>query len=89
MIKQDEISGMRLLNEFKAAHSALGECIILQSSFVDTLAAFSSFKHEEYPDQTIMIRLNQAKALIAELQKRVDYIEAGIEDVGTRTTVLE
>lgn len=89
MKKQDEFAGMRLLTEFQTAHSALGEFIILQSSFVDTLKAISSLKHENYPDQTVMIRLSEAKALIAELQKRVDYIEAGIEDVGTRTTVLD
>lgn len=82
MKSQDEFSGMRLLTDFKAAHSAFGEFVILKSSFVDTLSGIADFKAENYPDQQVMIRLSEAKALISELQKRVHYIEAGIEDAG-------
>ncbi len=89
MKNQDEFGGMRLLTNFQAAHSAFGEFVLLKSSFSDTLSGFLDFKAETYPDQQVMIRLSEAKALISELQKRVQYIEAGIEDASTNTTFLE
>lgn len=89
MKNKDEFSGMRLLTDFQTAHSAFGEFILLKASFVDTLSGISGFKAEIYPDQQVMIRLNEAKELIAELQKRVQYIEAEIEDSGTSTTFLD
>ncbi|WP_459175718.1 hypothetical protein [Ewingella americana] len=83
----------RLLNvrllDFQTAHSAFGEFILLKVSFVDTLSGISGFKCEIYPDQQVMIRLSEAKELIAELQKQVQYIEAEIEDSGTSTTFLD
>jgi hypothetical protein len=89
MKNQDEFSGMRLLTDFQTAHSAFGEFVLLKSSFVDTLSGIADFKAETYPDQQVMIRLKEAKALISELQKRVQYIEAGIEDAGTSSTFLD
>ncbi|HBE9083068.1 TPA: hypothetical protein KNG84_005748 [Serratia fonticola] len=79
MKQQDEIHGMRLLTEFQAAHSAFGGFVILHSSFEDTMTSVFPNHQNEFPDQQVMIRLDVAKALISELQKRVDYIEAGIE----------
>lgn len=89
MKNKDEFCGMRLLTEFKAAHSAFGEFVLLKTSFVDTLSGVADFKAQSYPDQQVMIRLAEAKALITELQKRVQYIEAGIEDASTSTTLLD
>jgi len=89
MKNQDEFSGMRLLTDFQTAHSAFGEFILLKASFVDTLSCIPGFKAEIYPDQQVMIRLSEAKELIAELQKRVQYIEAEIEDSGTSSTFLD
>jgi len=89
MKKQDEFSSMRLLTDFQSAHSAFGKYILLKTSFVDTLSEVFDFRTEDYPDQQVMIRLNEAKALISELQKRVQYIEAGIEDANTKTDFLD
>ncbi|CNI00211.1 MULTISPECIES: hypothetical protein [Yersinia] len=82
---KDEFTGMRELTSFDTAHSAFGEFIIMRSSFTDTLTGFRQIEPEHYPDQQVMIRLDAAKKLIRELQKRVDYIESGIEDVNTKT----
>lgn len=79
MKPQDELQGMRLLAEFQTDHSAFGQFVLLHSSFADTMASVCPAKTTDYPDQRVMIRLNVAKDLINELQKRVDYIEAGIE----------
>ena len=51
MNEQDSFRGMRLLTEFKAAHSAFGEFVILKSSFVDTLTGVVDSKVEMYPDR--------------------------------------
>lgn len=79
MKQQDELQGMRLLTEFQTDHSAYGQFVLLHSSFADTMASVCMAKATDFPDQQVMIRLDVAKALISELQKRVDYIEAGIE----------
>ncbi|PBI78650.1 hypothetical protein A9993_02465 [Rahnella victoriana] len=89
MINKDEFSGLRLLTGFKAAHSAFSEFVLLKTSFVDTLSCIADFKAEAYPDQQVMIRLSEAKALISELQKRVQYIEAGIEDSGASSKFID
>lgn len=80
MKTEDEIIGMRQLTNFKADHSAFGGFILLRSSFVDTMSYVCADKATAFADQDVMIRLDVAKALIRELQKRVDYIEAGIEN---------
>ncbi|AVJ17227.1 MULTISPECIES: hypothetical protein [Serratia] len=80
MSHKDDIIGMRLLTGFQTDHSAYGRFVLLQSSFVDTMSYVCPDKENDYPDQEIMIRLEVAKELIHELQKRVDYIEAGIEN---------
>ncbi|HHQ6589340.1 TPA: hypothetical protein ACSTLU_000005 [Serratia fonticola] len=79
MKQQDELQGMRLLTEFQTDHSAYGQFVLLHSSFTDTMTAIFPSHASDFPDQQVMIRLDVAKALISELQKRVDYIEAGIE----------
>jgi len=80
MKPQDEIIGMRQLTDFQTDHSAFGGFVLLRSSFVDTMSYVCADKSTVFADQDVMIRLDVAKALIRELQKRVDYIEAGIEN---------
>ncbi|HBC7421400.1 TPA: hypothetical protein KEY88_004127 [Serratia marcescens] len=80
MKSEDEIIGMRQLTNFQADHSAFGGFVLLRSSFVDTMSYVCADKSTTFADQDVMIRLDVAKALIRELQKRVDYIEAGIEN---------
>ncbi|EKN6261725.1 hypothetical protein DVP94_14335, partial [Yersinia enterocolitica] len=63
---------MRELTSFETARSAFGEFIIMRSSFTDTLTGFRHIEPEVYPDQQVMIRLDAAKKLIRELQRRVD-----------------
>ncbi|WP_455871916.1 hypothetical protein [Serratia proteamaculans] len=84
MKPQDEIIGMRQLTDFQTDHSAFGGFVLLRSSFVDTMSYVCADKSTEFADQDVMIRLDVAKALIRELQKRVDYIEAGIENNALR-----
>jgi len=84
MKPQDEIIGMRQLTDFQTDHITFGGFVLLHSSFVDTMSYVCADKSTVFPDQEVMIRLDVAKALIRELQKRVDYIEAGIENNALR-----
>ncbi|MBL5884875.1 hypothetical protein I7V28_22570 [Lelliottia amnigena] len=80
MNSKDELGGMRELTSFKVDHSCMGNLIILRTSFVDTPEAIGLENVPVYPDQDLMIRLSMAKLLVLELQKRIDYIEAGIKN---------
>ncbi|WP_405125396.1 hypothetical protein ACI51W_01320 (plasmid) [Pseudomonas marginalis] len=88
MNSKDELSGMRELTSFKMDHSSMGDLIILRTSFVDTLAAIGLENVPVYPDQDVMIRLSMAKLLVTELQKRIDYIEAGIENTQDHQLIM-
>lgn len=88
MKSQDEIIGMRQLTNFQADHSAFGGFVLLRSSFVDTMSYVCADKSTTLADQDVMIRLDVAKALIRELQKRVDYIEEGIEESSDHQLIM-
>ncbi|PYZ32324.1 hypothetical protein DNK77_08740 [Enterobacter cloacae complex sp.] len=88
MNSKDELSGMRELTSFKMDHSSMGNLIILRTSFVDTLAAIGLENVPIHPDQDVMIRLSMAKLLVQELQKRIDYIEAGIENTQDHQLIM-
>lgn len=82
---KDEFTGMRELTSFETAHSAFGEFIIMRSSFTDTLTGFGPIEPEHYSDQQVMLSLDVAKKIVRELQRCIDYIESGIEDINTKT----
>lgn len=79
MNSKDEISGMREMTSFEMDHSSRGNLIILRTSCVNTLAALGDENVPHYPDEDMMIRLDIAKQLVQELQKRIDCIESGID----------
>lgn len=76
---KDEISGMRELTSFQMDHSAQGNLILLRTSYIDTLAYLGIQNAPHHPDLDMMIRLDIAKKLVQELQRRIDYIESGID----------
>ena len=79
MDQESNIGHMRQLSKFAMTHLAVGELVILRASYIDSLAGVKWFTPEAFPDQTIVIKLADAKRLLAELKKSIDYIEAGIE----------
>ncbi len=79
MREESNIGHMRQLSGFDVTHLAVGKFVILHASYIDSLAAVKCFTPEAFPDQTIAIKLADAKQLLAELKKSIDYIEAGIE----------
>ena len=79
MQKESNIGHMRQLSDFDITHLAVGKLVILHTSYIDSVAGVKWFTPETFPDQTIAIKLADAKQLLAELKKSIDYIEAGIE----------
>ncbi|WP_413724848.1 hypothetical protein [Sodalis sp. RH16] len=70
---------MRQLSKFAMTHSAAGEFIVLQVSYIDSLTGTKWLTLKEFPDQMVTIKLVEAKRLLSALKKSIDYIEAGIE----------
>ncbi|TKI03871.1 hypothetical protein [Martelella alba] len=79
MKEESNIGHMPQLSKFAMVHSAAGEFIVLKTAYIDSLAGTKWLTPQIYPDQTITIKLADAKELLAELKKSIDYIEAGIE----------
>jgi hypothetical protein len=79
MREESNIGHMRQLNDFHMAHLAVGGLVILHASYIDSLSCVKCSTPEAFPDQTIAIKLADAKRLLAELKKSIDYIEANIE----------
>lgn len=71
---------MKSLEDFQIHHSAFGQFVILSSSFIDTSKNISRVDGIKYSDEIILIRIKDAKGLIKEIKKHVDYIDAGIEE---------
>lgn len=88
MSSKDSLSGMRELTSFQMDHSAKGNLILFRSSFVDTLTHLGVENPPHYPDQDVVVRLSVAKQLIHELQKRIDYIESGIEESADHKIIM-
>jgi len=79
MPEESNIGHMRQLSKFDMMHCAAGEFVILRSAYIDSLSGTKWVTPEEFPDQTIVINLANAKRLLSELKKSIGYIEAGIE----------
>ncbi|TCL06926.1 hypothetical protein [Sodalis ligni] len=79
MCGESNVGHMRQLSKFAMTHSAMGEFVILTTAYIDSLSGVKGLPLEEFPSQTVTIKLGDAKRLLAELKKSIAYIEAGIE----------
>lgn len=80
--EESNVGSIPELSDFEAVHCAIGKLVILHSSYSDPLAKWCT--PTEFPDTTVCIKLADAKRLIAELQRAVDMIDAGIEHPSSR-----
>lgn len=83
--EKSNVGKMPELADFRVVHSALGEFVVMHSSYRDPMARW--FTPVDYPDQMVSMKLDNVKSLIAELQNAVDMIEAGIEHPSCRTDI--
>lgn len=79
MRDESNIGHMRQLSDFDMTHLAIGKLVILHASYIDSLTGVKWFTPKVLPDQTIAIKLADAKRLLSALKKSIDYIEAGID----------
>lgn len=84
--RESNVGRMRELVDFGSIYSSLARQVILKTSFRDTLESHG-FAPENFPDVTMTMKLEMAKDLIAELQRNVDAIEAGMEHPSLRLDI--
>ncbi|EGM6118731.1 hypothetical protein OYO94_003457 [Salmonella enterica subsp. enterica serovar Lubbock] len=76
--KDSNVSSIPELTDFEVSYSLLTNEVYLSTSFTDNMAC-PNWPIKEFPDQFMCISRTRAVALIEELQKAIDYMNAGIE----------
>ncbi|EIO9991946.1 hypothetical protein L1O70_003257 [Salmonella enterica subsp. enterica serovar Saintpaul] len=77
--KDSNVSSIPELTDFEVSYSLLTNEVYLSTSFTDNIACIPNWPLQEFPDQFMCISRTRAVALIEELQKAIDYMNAGIE----------
>ncbi|EAT8197621.1 hypothetical protein [Salmonella enterica] len=77
--KDSNVSSIPELTDFEVSYSLLTNEVYLSTSFTDNMACIPNWPLQELPDQFMCISRTRAVALIEELQKAIDYMNAGIE----------
>ncbi|EGK2332407.1 hypothetical protein IOP98_000487 [Salmonella enterica] len=77
--KDSNVSSIPELTDFEVSYSLLTNEVYLSTSFTDNMACIPNWPWQEFPDQFMCISRTRAVALIEELQKAIDYMNAGIE----------
>lgn len=77
--KESNISSLPELTNFEVSYSLVTNEVYLSASFTDNMASIPNWPLQEFPDQLICISRAKAVALIEELQKTINYMDAGID----------
>ncbi|EGZ6484771.1 hypothetical protein M1N98_001622 [Salmonella enterica] len=77
--KDSNVSSIPELTDFEVSYSLLTNEVYLSTSFTDNMACIPNWPLQKFPDQFMCISRTRAVALIEELQKAIDYMNAGIE----------
>ncbi len=77
--KESNVSSLPELTNFEVSYSLVTNEVYLSASFTDNMACIPNWPLQEFPDQLICISRAKAIALIEELQKTIDYMDAGID----------
>ncbi|EDV3647481.1 hypothetical protein CT943_002836 [Salmonella enterica subsp. enterica serovar Thompson] len=75
---ESNVSSLPELTSFEVSYSLLTNEVYLSASFTDNMACIPNWPLQEFPDQFMCISRSRAVALIEELQKAIDYMDAGI-----------
>ncbi|EAA2010184.1 hypothetical protein D4X54_01715 [Salmonella enterica subsp. enterica serovar Give] len=76
---QSNVSSLPELTSFEVSYSLLTNEVYLSASFTDNMACIPNWPLQEFPDLFMCISQSRAVALIEELQKAIDYMNAGID----------
>lgn len=77
--KESNVSSLPELTNFEVSYSLVTNEVYLSASFTDNMASIPNWPLQEFPDQLICISRAKAVALIEELQKTINYMDAGID----------
>lgn len=77
--KESNVSSLPELTNFEVSYSLVTNEVYLSASFTDNMACIPNWPLQEFPDQLICISRAKAVALIEELQKTINYMDAGID----------
>ncbi|MDI5545605.1 hypothetical protein MJL92_22620 [Salmonella enterica subsp. enterica serovar Cerro] len=77
--KDSNVSSVPELTDFEVSYSLLTNEVYLSTSFTDNMDCIPNWPLQEFPDQLICISRAKAVALIEELQKAINYMDAGID----------
>lgn len=77
--KESNVSSLPELTNFEVSYSLVTNEVYLSASFTDNMACIPNWPLQEFPDQLICISREKAVALIEELQKTINYMDAGID----------
>lgn len=75
---ESNVSSLPELTSFEVSYSLLTNEVYLSASFTDNMACIQNWPLQEFPDQFMCISRTKAITLIEELQKAIDYMDAGI-----------
>lgn len=77
--KESNVSSLPELTNFEVSYSLVTNEVYLSASFTDNMTSIPNWPLQEFPDQLICISRAKAVALIEELQKTINYMDAGID----------
>ena len=78
--RESNVSSLPELTSFEVGYSLLTNEVYLSASFTDNMACIPHWPVKEFPDQFMCISRTRAKELINELQKAINYMDAGIDN---------
>jgi hypothetical protein len=82
--EKSNASSLPELTEFGINYSLLTNEVYLSASFIDNMACIPNWPAREFPDQLICIPRKRAEELLKELQKAINYMDAGIDNCGVK-----
>ncbi|HFH0032056.1 TPA: hypothetical protein ACXZU9_001641 [Salmonella enterica] len=75
---ESNVSSLPELTSFEVGYSLRTDEVYLSASFTDNMACIPNWPLQEFPDQFMCISRTKAITLVEELQKAIDYMDAGI-----------
>ncbi|HHE6017707.1 TPA: hypothetical protein ACPE2V_002317 [Citrobacter freundii] len=78
--RESNVSSLQELADFNVSYSLLTNEVYLSASFIDNMACIPHWPEKEFPDQFMCISRTRAEELIKELQKAINYMDAGIDN---------
>lgn len=77
--EKSNVSSLQELTGFEINYSLITNEVYLSASFTDNMAGIPNWPVKEFPDQFMCISRENARELVKELQKAINYMDAGLD----------